>query len=243
MSFNQRNVFRSTKPQVSVEGVNSFATQVYGWMSIGLALTAFVAWFTFKTGLYIKLMPFWWVTALGTFLISMGMISMINRLSFTALVGMFLSYAGLQGIFFGCMLPGYAAAFGGQIIWAAFATAALVYGIAIIYGVVTKSDLTSLGRILSVAMIGLIAITLFYVVLSMFMPVTKFTLIISYLGLIIFTGLTAYDANQIKKMSEQTDGYSLASCKLSLVMALKMYINVIMIFWYLLQIFSSSNRR
>lgn len=243
MSFNQRNVFRSTKPKVSVEGVNSFATQVYGWMSIGLALTAFVAWFTFKTGLYIKLMPFWWVTALGTFLISMGMVSMLNRLSFTALAGMFLSYAGLQGIFFGCMLPGYAAAFGGQIIWAAFATAALVYGIAIIYGVVTKSDLTSLGRILTVAVIGLIAITLFYVVLSMFMPVTKFTLIISYLGLIIFTGLTAYDANQIKKMSEQTDGYSLASCKLSLVMALKMYINVIMIFWYLLQIFSSSNRR
>ena len=243
MNFNQRNVFRSTKPQVSVEGVNSFATQVYGWMSIGLALTAFVAWFTFKTGLYIKLMPFWWVTAIGTFLISMGMVSMLNRLSFTALAGMFLAYAGLQGIFFGCMLPGYAAAFGGQIIWAAFATAALVYGIAIIYGVVTKSDLTSLGRILSVAMIGLIAITLFYVVLSMFMPVTKFTLIISYLGLIIFTGLTAYDANQIKKMSEQTDGYSLASCKLSLVMALKMYINVIMIFWYLLQIFSSSNRR
>ncbi|MCH9632824.1 MAG: Inner membrane protein YbhL [Chlamydiae bacterium] len=243
MSFNQRNVFKSTKPQVSVEGVNSFATQVYGWMSVGLALTAFVAWFTFKTGLYIKLMPFWWVTAIGTFLISMGMVSMINRLSFTALAGMFLSYASLQGIFFGCMLPGYAAAFGGQIIWAAFATAAIVYGIAILYGVLTKSDLTSLGRILSVAMIGLIAITLFYVVLSMFMPVTKFTLIISYLGLVIFTGLTAYDANQIKKMSEQVDGYSLASCKLSLVMALKMYINVIMIFWYLLQIFSSSNRR
>ncbi len=243
MSFNNRNIFKSAAPQVDTATVNTFATQVYGWMSIGLALTAFVAWFVFKTGLYIKLYPYWWVMAIGTFIISMSMVSMINKLSFTALAGLFLSYTALEGVFFGCLLPGYAAAFGGQIIWAAFATAAIVYGIAILYGVFTKSDLTSLGRILSIGMIGLVAVTLFYVVLSMFMPVTKFTLIISYLGLIIFTGLTAYDANQIKRMSQQVDGYSVASCKLSLVMALKMYINVIMIFWYTLQILSSSNRR
>lgn len=243
MTFNQRDTISSSKPQINVGQVNTFATQVYGWMSVGLALTAFVAWFIFATGLYIKLMPYMWLTAIGTFAVSMSIAARINKLTFTGLTSLFLSYSALQGIFFGCALPGYASAFGGQVIWAAFGTAAIVFGIAILYGVFTKSDLTSLGRILSIAVIGLIVVTLFYMVLSMFMPMSKMMLLISYMGLVIFTGLTAYDANQIKKMSLEVDGYSIASCKLSLVLALRMYINVIMIFWYLLQIFSSSNKR
>ncbi len=243
MSFNEKNTISSSKPSINVAQVNTFATQVYGWMGIGLGLTAFVAWFIFKTGFYVKLMPFIWLIALGTLGVSFSMVTMINRLSFTGLTGLFLGYATLEGLTFGCILPVYAMTFGGQIIWVAFATAALVFGLAVGYGVTTKSDLTSLGRILSLAVVGLIVISLFYVVLSFFMPVTKFMLMISYLGLIIFTGLTAYDANRIKQMSQQVDGYSLASCKLSLMMALQMYINVIMIFWYLLQILSSSSNR
>jgi len=243
MTFNQRDTIQSTRPQVDALQVNTFATQVYGWMSVGLGLTAFIAWSVFATGFYIKLMPFLWITAIGTLVISMSMVTLINKLSFTGLAGLFLGYTALQGVFFGCALPRYASAFGGQVIWAAFGTAAIVFGIAILYGIFTKSDLTSLGRILSIAFIGLVAITLLYMVLSMFMPMSKFMLMISYGGLIIFTGLTAYDANQIKKMSAQVDGYSIASCKISLMMALRMYVNVIMIFWYTLQIFSSSNRR
>ncbi len=243
MTFNNRNTIESSSSRADTSHVNTFATQVYGWMSVGLALTAFIAWFVFKTGLYAKLLPFWWVTAIGTFAIAMMISSRMSSLSFTGLASLFLGYAALEGIFFGCMLPGFAAAFGGQVIWAAFATASTVFGIAVLYGVLTKSDLTSLGRILSIAVIGLVVITLLYMVMSFFMPMTRMMLVISYLGLIIFTGLTAFDAHQIKKLSQQVNGYSLASCKLSLLMALRMYINVIMIFWYLLQIFSSSSRR
>lgn len=240
MAIHDRNYLRS---QTSVGQVNTFATQVYGWMTIGLSVTAFVAWFIFKTGIYAALLPFWWVTALGTFAIAMAISTRINRISFSNLATLFLTYAVLQGISFGSILPGFAAAFGGQIIWTAFGTAALIFAIAVAYGVFSKSDMTSLGRILSLGVIGLVAVTLLYMVLSLFMPMTGMMLMISYLGLIVFVGLTAYDANQIRKMSEQVDGYSVMSCKLSLVMALRMYINVIMVFWYLLQIFSSSNRR
>ena len=67
-------------------------------------------------------------------------------------------------------------------------------------------------------------------------------LFISYLGLVIFVGLTAYDAQTIRSFSMQADIASVASYKLSLIMALRMYINVIMIFWYLLRIFSSSRK-
>lgn len=241
MSFHERN-YVNARP--SATQINTFATQVYAWMTVGLSLTAFVAWFVFSTGLYKALLPFWWVTSLGTFLIGMSMSTMIQRISFSGLATLFLAYSALQGIFFGSVLPGFAAAFGGQIIWTAFGTAALIFALAVCYGIFSKSDMTSLGRILSMAVIGLIVVTLFYMILSRFMPMTGMMLLISYLGLIVFVGLTAYDANQIRRMSSQVDGYSVMSCKLSLMMALRMYVNVIMVFWYLLQIFaSSSNRR
>ncbi|MCH9634407.1 MAG: Inner membrane protein YbhL [Chlamydiae bacterium] len=240
MAYNDRITI---KPQSGVGQVNTFATQVYGWMTAGLALTAFVAWFIYKTGLYHAVLPFWWITAIGTFAIAMTISSRLNQISFSGLATLFLAYSALEGVFFGSVLPGFAAAFGGQIIWTAFGSASLIFAIAVAYGVFTKSDMTSLGRILSIGVIGLVAVTLLYMVLSLFMPMTGMMLIISYLGLMIFVGLTAYDANQIRKMSSQVDGYSVMSCKLSLIMALRMYINVIMVFWYLLQIFSSSSRR
>ncbi len=219
---------------------SSFATKVYGWMTLGLAVTAFVAYTMYSSGIYIQMMPYWWVFAIGTFAIAMGMGGLFNKLSFPALAMMFLAYSFLEGAFFGIMLPGYAVAYGGGVIWSAFLTAALVFGIAMVYGIFTRSDLTGIGRILQMALIGLIVITLF----SIFIQVTWLQLAISYIGLIIFVGLTAYDAQNIRRMSHQVgSNQSALAMKMSLVMALKMYINVIMIFWYLLQIFGSSNRR
>ena len=78
--------------------------------------------------------------------------------------------------------------------------------------------------------------------MSFFMDVTWFMLLISYLGLGIFVGLTAYDAQTIRKLSYQAGANSAMSNKLALMMSLKMYTNVIMIFWYLLQIFSMGRR-
>jgi FtsH-binding integral membrane protein len=110
------------------------------------------------------------------------------------------------------------------------------------YGAFTKSDLTRIGKILSLAVVGLLAVTLIYFIMSFFITLTWMNLLISYLGLVIFIGLTAYDAQQIRNLSFQTNSNPIAAYKLSLIMALRMYVNVIMIFWYLLQIFSSSRR-
>lgn len=222
--------------------VSSFATKVYAWMAIGLALTAIVAYGVFKSGIYISLIPYGWMLAFATLGIALVISSMIQKLSVPALALLFIAYAGIEGVFFGTLLPSYASAYGGGVIWSAFATAAFVYGFAMCYGVFTKSDLTSIGKILTFALIGLIAVTLIYFVLSFFFTLTWMNLLISYLGLVIFTGLTAWDAQQIRRMSAQVDGNSIMAYKLALVMALRMYINVIMIFWYLLQIFSSGKR-
>jgi FtsH-binding integral membrane protein len=110
------------------------------------------------------------------------------------------------------------------------------------YGMFTKNDLTTLGRILTFGVIGLALVTLIFMVLSFFMHLPMLDLLISYLGLAIFVGLTAYDAQTIRKFSQQAEINSVASYKLSMIMALKMYINVIMIFWYLLRIFSNNRR-
>lgn len=222
--------------------LGTFSSRVYGWMSLGLGITATVAYFLYVTGAYVALMPFWWIMAFGTFGIAMGMNMALNRLSIAAVSGLFLAYAGLQGALFGTILPAFAAAYGGQVIWAAFATGAAIFLLAMGYGMFTKSDLTGLGRSLSFGLIGLIAISLVFFILSFFLPMTWASLFISYLGLVIFVGLTAYDAQTIRSLSMQADIASVASYKLSLIMALQMYINVIMIFWYLLRIFSSNRK-
>ncbi len=231
---------RNTVNQATALG--TFSSRVYGWMSLGLGVTATVAYFLYVTGAYVALMPFWWVMAFGTFGIAMGMNVALNRLSIPAVAGLFLAYAGLQGALFGTILPAFAAAYGGQVIWSAFATGAAIFLLAMGYGVFTKSDLTGLGRILSFGLIGLIGISLVFFILSFFLPMTWANLLISYLGLVIFVGLTAYDAQTIRSFSMQADIQSVASYKLSLIMALRMYINVIMIFWYLLRIFSSNRK-
>ncbi|MCH9610741.1 MAG: Inner membrane protein YbhL [Chlamydiales bacterium] len=223
--------------------VGTFSTRVYGWMAIGLAFTACVAFLVYATGLFIKLMPFWWVWSFATLGCAMAINFRLNRLSVPGVIALFMAYAGLEGILFGTILPAFAAAYGGQVIWAAFATASGVFGLATLYGIFTKNDLTSMGRILSMGLIGLIAVSLLCFILSFFMEITLLHLMISWLGLIIFVGLTAYDAQTIKSYSMQADVNSVMSYKLSMIMALKMYINVIMIFWYLLQIFSSGSRR
>lgn len=239
MAFNDRDYLYDPR---TAQDVGTFSTRVYGWMAIGLALTASIAWLVFQSGLFMKLMPFWWLLSIATFGVAMGFNASIKRFSLKGVIGMFLGYAGLQGVLFGTILPFFAAAYGGSVIWLAFLTASVVFLMAMGYGIVTKNDLTSLGRILSFALIGLIALTLIFVVLSLFMHLPMLNLLISYLGLVIFVGLTAYDAQTIRSFSRQAEINSVASYKLSMIMALKMYINVIMIFWYLLRIFSSGRK-
>lgn len=223
--------------------VGVFSTRVYGWMAVGLGVTASIAYLLFRSGLYLKILPFWWVCAIATFGISMAITTGLQRLTVGGVVGLFLGYSAVEGVLFGTILPAFAAAYGGQVIWSAFLAASAIFALAMGYGVFTKNDLTSMGRILSFGLIGLMAITFLFLILSFFIPMQWAHLLISYLGLVIFIGLTAYDAQTIRQYSMQVDVHSAASYKLSLIMALKMYINVVMIFWYLLQIFSSGKNR
>ncbi|WP_201456288.1 Bax inhibitor-1/YccA family protein [Chlamydia sp. 17-3921] len=221
----------------------TFVSRVYSWMTAGLAVTAFVSLGLYCTDLYKSLFAFWWVWCFGTLGISFFINSKIQTLSLSSVMGLFLAYSVLEGMFFGTLLPVYAAQYGGGVVWAAFGSAALVFGLAALYGAFTKNDLTQMSKILMVAVFGLMAVTILFAIISIFVSVPFFYLLICYVGLVIFVGLTATDAQAIRRIAVNVGDDSVVSYKLSLVMALKMYCNVIMVFWYLLQIFSSSGNR
>lgn len=229
--------------QLQQKAVNTFSSRVYGWMTLGLATTAVVALFWYASGLFITLFSLWWVWCFATLGVSLWINAKVNKLTVPGVVGLFLTYSVLEGLFFGTVLPVYAASYGGGVIWAAFLTAASIFGAAALYGTFTKNDLTSWGRILSLGLIGLIAVSLMFFIVSFFIPMPFLYLLICYLGLVLFVALSAYDAQTIKKLSLQADIHSPVSYKLAMIMALKMYLNVIMIFWYLLQIFGSGNKK
>lgn len=239
MALQERNQVQRSSYELAE---SSFATRVYGWMSFGLLWTALIAGLVAQTGAYMALLPFMWVFALATLGVAIAIGATVTRISFGGMAALMLTYGALEGLFFGTILPFYAAAYGGQTIWAAFLTAGLIYGIAMLYGLFTRQNLSKLSRVFQVALIGLIAITLIYFIISFFVQVSWMILLISYLGLILFTALTAFDAQQIRALSHQVDMQSPMANKLALMMALKMYINVIMIFWYLLQILAVSRK-
>jgi FtsH-binding integral membrane protein len=238
--FNRNEVSAKSEAYLAA---STFSTKVYGWMTLGLAVTAITSWFVWTTGLYMTLMPYWWLMGIATLGIAMAISFRLDAMKLTTLAVLFLSYAFVEGLFFGTVLPAYAANYGGGIIWSAFAVGAIVYLTAMIYGIVTKSDLTRIGTILTFGLLGLIGVTIVFALLSFFFNMTWMNLVISYIGLVIFVGLTAWDAQTIRRMSAQIGHGSDAviAYKMALVMALRMYINVIMLFWYLLQIFASSS--
>lgn len=220
------------------EKVQSFSSKVYTWMCCGLLTTTLVAYLIFRLGLSGSILPVALFAGLICFGIAMAMQGLFERVSAQTLMMLMLAYSACEGILFGAVLPMFQV----ETIWSAFLVGGLMFGGAVAYGRMTRSNLTSLGHILRFALIGLVLVSFAMFVMSFFMNVTFFHLIICYIGLGIFVGLTAYEAQQIENLSHRLDGNDSALVnKHAIMTALQMYINVIMIFWYLLQIFG--NRR
>ena len=113
-----------------------------------------------------------------------------------------------------------------------FITAA-TFAVMALIGYTTKTDLTSVGKLLFMALIGLVIAT----IVNMFIGSSTMTMICSYVGVLIFVGLTAYDSQKIKQMLQQAPDAGEASQKLALLGALSLYLDFINLFIYLLRIF------
>ena len=211
----------------------SFILKVYNWMTMGLALTALVAMaieFVMPGIRWVMLenpLIFYGLLILELALV-WGLSAAINKIPALVATLVFLAYAALNGLTFSIIFLVYSM---GSIAYTFFITAAM-FGATSVFGYVTKMDLSRLGGILMMALIGLIIAS----VVNIFVASSALEWIVSFAGVVIFVGLTAYDTQKIKKMSVGIDSSSEEGGKASIMGALALYLDFINLFLFLLRI-------
>lgn len=207
--------------------------KVYVWMTLALVITGFTA-YGVATSPGIQQLVFgnsivMWGLIIAEFALVIGVSAAINKLSLTTATLMFILYSVINGALLSSIFLIYTAS---SIATVFFITAG-TFGAMALVGYTTKTDLTSMGKILFMAFIGLVIATL----VNLFVKSSGFTLILSYVGVLIFVGLTAYDSQKIKQMMLQAPDAGESAQKLALLGALTLYLDFINLFIYLLRIF------
>ena len=213
----------------------SFVASVFGWMFLGLALTAGIAAYVAATGDILDWFednPFAYIAlAIGTLGLVIAISAGINRFSYSVLVFLFALYAAANGFLFAVIIEAYTTA----SIAASFFTAAGMFGGMAAYGYITKRDLSSMGSILFMGLIGVIIGS----VVNIFWANSVLYWFVTFAGVLVFCGLTAYDMQKIKKIGESgLSGDGLR--KASILGALSLYLDFINLFLFMLRIFGSS---
>ena len=207
--------------------------KVYVWMTLALALTGFTAYGVATspgiiTALYSNSVLLWGLV-IAEFAIVFGVSAAINRLSLTTATLLFVLYSVINGALFSSIFLVYTM----SSIASVFFITAGTFGVMALVGYTTKKDLSSMGKILFMALIGIIIAT----IVNIFLKSSGLEMIVSYLGVLIFVGLTAYDTQKIKNMLLMAPDASEASQKIALLGALNLYLDFINLFIYLLRIF------
>lgn len=235
------NTFRRNEnvwyqPQVGGVDLQWIMRQVYLWMVAGTLLTAAVAYVTVNTSLInLAVNP---VAVLAAIIAEFGMVLGLSlglrRLSSGAAMILFFAYAALNGFTLSMVLLAFNI---GSIVSAFVATAAL-FGVMSVIGYTTQVDLTRLGTYLMMGVIGLVLA----MVVNMFINSGPLDLIINLAGVLIFTALTAYDTQQIGRMAAQVSAEGDTGVKLGVLGALKLYLDFINMFLFMLRLTSGSRR-
>ena len=209
--------------------------KVYVWMTLALVITGFTAYGVATSpgvlqAIYGNQLLFWGMI-IAEFALVIGVSAAINRLSLTTATLMFILYSVINGALLSYIFLVYTAS---SVATVFFITAG-TFGAMALVGYTTKTDLTSIGKYLFMALIGLIIAT----VVNVFIKSEGFTYILSYIGVLIFVGLTAYDSQKIKQMLIQAPDAGESAQKLALLGALTLYLDFINLFIYLLRIFGN----
>jgi hypothetical protein len=217
------------------EGLRAYMLRVYNYMVTGLALTGAIAYIVastpavfnaiFGTGLH-------WVVILAPLGLVFFLSARINKMSATAAQISYWIFAGLMGLSLASVFVIYT----GESIARVFFITAATFAAMSLYGYTTKRDLTGLGSFLMMGLIGIIIA----MVVNLFIGSTMVQFVISVLGVLIFTGLTAYDTQKIKEMYNEVDSSDIAGKK-AIMGALRLYLDFINLFLMLLHLFGNRN--
>lgn len=225
-----------TPEQVRIEQA-SFISKVYGWMSFALALTGLTAVLIAKTPALTQFFLGNKILFYGLILGQLGLVAWlslaIQKMSATMATSVFLGYSVLNGITMASIFVIYTA----SSIASTFFITAGTFAAMSVYGYTTKRDLTSMGNLLMMGLIGVIIAS----IVNIFMQSSMLYWITTYAGVLIFVGLIAYDTQKIKEMNiignEGTD----EDRKEAILGALSLYLDFINLFLYFLRIFGNRN--
>ena len=225
---------RFSRPSVGNSRTEStsmtFLNQVYAWMASGLLITAVVAYVVANSmELLLFSFQYRWILFIAQLGLVFVLAGRINTLSHSAATGMFLIYSALMGM----TLSGILVIYTSESIASVFVITAGTFGAMSLYGYTTKRDLSGMGSMLFMALLGIIIASF----VNFFLRSEGLMWLLTYAGVLIFVALTAYDTQKLKKMAEQFAGDEEATKKFAIFGALTLYLDFLNLFLYLLRIF------
>lgn len=223
---------------------STFVSNVFLWMFAALGITAATAYLfasnemLFSTLIQVtpdggaKISLLGWVVTFAPFVIVLLMSARINKMSVQSMVLCYVAYSILMGMSLSFIFWAYTSA----SIFKTFIITAGMFGVMAVLGYTTKTDLTRFGSLMMMALIGIIIASL----VNFFMRSGTMDYIISIVGVLIFTGLTAYDVQKIKQIGESGINNGEIMAKLTIHAALSLYLDFLNLFLYLLRFFGNS---
>ena len=210
--------------------------KVFVWMSLALAITGLTAYGVATSPTILSLIFSSKVTFFGLIIAEFALVfaisGAINRLSLSTATMLFILYSVINGATLSSIFFAFSVATIGKV----FFITAGTFGAMALVGYTTKTDLTSMGKLLFMALLGIIIAS----VVNMFVASSGLDLILSYVGVLVFVGLTAYDTQKIKQMCQTAPDAGESAQKLALIGALSLYLDFINLFLYLLRIFGNN---
>lgn len=210
--------------------VGAFMTKVYSWMTLALFITGIVAMYVASSEQLLSIFFGTKYMFMGLIIAQLGVVwylsARVSKLSYSTATIMFILYSVLSGVTLSSIFIMYTA----SSIASTFFITAGTFGIMSLAGFFTKKDLSGFGSIMIMGLIGIIIAT----VVNYFIESSTLNYIISYLGVMIFVGLTAYDTQKLKIMATQLDAEQ--AKKGSIMGALTLYLDFINLFLYLLRV-------
>jgi len=243
LDFNQRSFTKTVDQSAIDEGLRAYMLKVYNYMTTGLVLTGFIAYFFGKASVEAYVPGGVILTPVGNMLFNSGLSfvimlaplgfvfylsARINKMSTTSAQITFWLFASIMGL----SLASIFVQFTHSSIARVFFITAGTFGAMSLYGYTTKRDLTKLGGFLFMGLIGVIIAS----IVNIFFQSGMMAFVISVIGVLVFVGLTAYDTQNIKNMYYGGDSEEIGSKK-ALMGALKLYLDFINLFILLLQLF------
>lgn len=209
--------------------------KVYVWMTLALIITGVTAYGVAHSEVLMSQMfesrrAVFMVLIIAELALVFGISRFINRLSLTTATLLFILYSALNGATLSVIFLAYSA----SVITKTFFITAGTFGTMALFGYFTKADLSGLGKILLMALVGIIIAS---IVNIFFFKSGMFDLIVSYIGVLVFVGLTAYDSQKIKQLLMRAEDADENAQKMALMGSLTLYLDFINLFLYLLRIF------